>query len=149
MRMWAGGARRDNDEGKPKFSDIPVSHLFALLGHALKVEKGVPQEYVGEYELPIEALLVAQERFQTGAQKYGKDNWRKGIPVSVYYDSLMRHLHQWRAGDTSENHLGAVVFNIFGIIVTEIMVKRGELPATYLDMGVYAPESLTNENKRV
>jgi len=45
--------------------------------------------------LPIAALRAASKRFEDGANKYGRDNWTKGIPLSRYIDSLYRHLWQF------------------------------------------------------
>ena len=66
--------------------------------------KGIPSL------IPIEALRAVSKRFEDGATKYGRDNWKKGIPLSRYVDSLYRHLWQLMEGDTDRgsrwsNHL--------------------------------------------
>jgi len=58
--------------------------------------------------------------------KYGSGNFKKGIPIESYEKSLVRHLHKYmvnkyEGGDLEldQDHLSAMVFNIFGIIHEE------------------------------
>ena len=37
-------------------------------------------------------LLEVAKHFEEGAEKYGENNWQKGIPVHSYIDSAIRHL---------------------------------------------------------
>jgi hypothetical protein len=85
------GARRDTQAGKPRYDLIP-----------------------------IEALTRWAELMARGAEKYGDRNWEKGIPTERFYASALRHLLQWRSGDSTEDHLSAVLFNIGGIIFNEV-----------------------------
>ncbi len=57
------------------------------------------------------------------ATKYGPGNWRKGIPIESYENSLLRHVqkyfeNKYDGGTTEleEDHLAAMVFNVFGIM---------------------------------
>lgn len=84
---FTSGARRDTQEGKPRYDLIPPA--------------------------PLERLA---DLYTRGAEKYGPHNWTKGMPVSRYQASLERHLQQWKAGDTEEDHLAAVVWNAFAIM---------------------------------
>jgi len=54
-----------------------------------------------------------------GARKYGDSNWEKGIPSSCYLESLDRHLALYIAGDRSEDHLSAIIFNTQGVMINE------------------------------
>ena len=54
--------------------------------------------------LPLNALRAAARRFEDGALKYGRNNWKKGIPLSRYVDSLYRHLWAFMEGDDQEDH---------------------------------------------
>lgn len=140
-RSFGTGAVRDMDTGKPRFSDVPTERIIELTGNKLTPIENNPVNLTPQakdsYDLiPNEFLDHLQALLERGAEKYSAHNWRKGIPVSEYYNSLMRHLHQWRLGDTSEHHLSAVAFNVMGIMMTEIDVQNGVLPEKLADMGV-------------
>jgi len=65
--------------------------------------------------------------YMTGkAAKYGPGNFKKGIPIDSYENSLVRHLQKYLANkheggtvETEEDHLSAIVFNAFGIMHEE------------------------------
>jgi len=85
----------------------------------------------GYYELlppePIRRLAVHYER---GAGKYPDRNWEKGMPWSRCTRSLLRHAFQWLAGDNSEDHLAAVVWNAFALMEYEKTYREGnDIPA--------------------
>lgn len=61
-------------------------------------------------DLPKLMLDVAKH-FENGALKYGERNWQKGIPISRYIDSALRHLMKDLAGETDEDHAAAFVWN--------------------------------------
>lgn len=90
--------------------------------------------------IPPIAIRKMARRFEDGATKYGRDNWMKGIPLSRYQDSLMRHLLQWAEGDTTEDHAGAVLWNMACAAWTEEQIERGELPAELNDLTYRAQE---------
>lgn len=81
------GARRDTQDGKPRFDLIPSASLERLAG-----------------------------LYGRGAEKYGPYNWARGIPVSRNIASLERHLQQFKAGERDEDHLAAVAWNAFAIM---------------------------------
>lgn len=84
---YATGARRDTDEGKPRY-DLISHHMLTRLAHHLR----------------------------KGAEKYGDRNWEKGIPTWRLVASGLRHVYAYIAGDRTEDHLSAIIFN-FGAIV--------------------------------
>ena len=84
--------------------------------------------------LPIYALRAASKRFEDGAEKYGRNNWEKGIPLSRYVDSLYRHLWQFMEGDTTEDHAGAIVWNAMCMVQTDHWIKLGKLPKELNDL---------------
>ncbi|WP_329382662.1 dATP/dGTP diphosphohydrolase domain-containing protein [Anaerofustis sp. HA2171] len=63
-------------------------------------------------------LLELSIHFEEGAEKYGVDNWQKGIPEWSYIDSAIRHLLKWARGDEDERHDRAFVWNIICLIWT-------------------------------
>ncbi len=94
------GAVRDIQEGKGRFDLIPT--------------------------LPIRRLAQLYER---GAIKYGDNNWQKGIPLMRYVDSAERHMNNLKAGEPTEDHAIAIVWNLFGFIWTLNEIQHGRLPA--------------------
>lgn len=58
--------------------------------------------------------------------KYGSGNFKKGIPIDNYEESLIRHMQKYLANkyeggtvEPNEDHLSAIVFNVFGIMHEE------------------------------
>ena len=84
------GAHRDSDEGKGRFDLIPYEALQRL---------GVV--------------------YKGGAQKYGENNWKKGMPIERFLDSAARHLYKYLAGWRDEDHLAMAMWNLAGAIFME------------------------------
>lgn len=103
---FESGAIRDTQEGKPNFYECMSP--FAMWRYGLYMEKA--------------------------AQKYGPDNWTKGIPIESYIKSLERHLLQLKMelkyGYIMEDtdHASAVMFNIMGLIHQQEMEKLSTEP---------------------
>jgi hypothetical protein len=89
-RVFESGSKRDDDSDKPL-----VNHLSAYL------------------RLRFGYLL------RMGANKYGKNNWRKGQPTEAALESLHRHLAKYEVGDRTEDHLAALIFNVQLIMENE------------------------------
>ncbi len=86
-QSFESGAKRDTQEGKPRFDLISPFMMTRL------------------------ASLM-----ERGAVKYGEWNWEKGMPFSRFFASAFRHLMQYWKGDRDEDHLAAVIFNLMAII---------------------------------
>ena len=69
--------------------------------------------------LPMAALLRLSLLYEEGAEKYGRFNYLKGIPLSSFLDSAERHLAKYIAGWDDEDHLAAAAFNILGALQME------------------------------
>ena len=93
------GAKRDTQEGKGRFDLLPVNAIFRLAKH-----------------------------FENGSRKYGDDNWRKGIPLKRYLDSMMRHSFKFAGGLEDEDHLSAIIWNACCLLETQEMIRQGKLP---------------------
>jgi hypothetical protein len=83
--------------------------------------KGIPSA------IPVRSLRKLAKRFEDGAEKYERDNWKQGIPLSRYVDSLYRHLWAFMEGDDTEDHLGAVIWNAVCLSETWDMISDGDL----------------------
>lgn len=94
LTKFDSGAIRDTQEGKPNFYECMSP--FAMWRY-------------GEY-------------MEKSAEKYGADNWTKGIPIESYMKSLERHLlklkMELKYGFTKEegDHASAIMFNIMGLM---------------------------------
>lgn len=73
------------------------------------------------------------QHYENGAKKYSPNNWRKGQPISRYYDSAMRHLWKFKDNLKDEDHASALLWNLLCIIQTQIDIKLGYLPETLND----------------
>lgn len=91
-RQFDTGAQRDTGDGKLRMSLMPQQELKRVM-----------------------------KRYLDGAEKYGENNWMKGMPLSVYFDCAHRHLEAWWRGDDDEDHAAAVVWNMLCAMYTERM----------------------------
>lgn len=91
-----------------------ITQLYNILEHA--------QDNMFEDRYTM--ILELAKHFEDGAEKYGIDNWKKGIPEWSYIDSAIRHLLKWARGDEDERHDRAFVWNIVCLIWT--VENKGE-----------------------
>lgn len=79
--------------------------------------------------LPNAAILRLSKHYEAGATKYGRWNYTKGIPVSSFLDSALRHLFKYLDGWDDEDHLAAAAFNVLGAMEMEAHHKElNDLP---------------------
>jgi hypothetical protein len=71
------------------------------------------------FSLPAAAILRLSKHYELGAKKYSRLNYQKGIPVSSFMDSALRHIFKYLDGWADEDHLSAAAFNILGAIQME------------------------------
>lgn len=89
----------------------------------------------GRYDLlPTRGLRRLAGVYERGAIKYAARNWEKGMPMSRYADSGLRHLFQYLEGHRDEDHLAQAAFNILAMIDHEERVQLGLLPAEINDL---------------
>lgn len=87
------------------------------------------QENKGRFDLiPVCALRRLAKHYENGANLYGEDNWRKGIPLRRFLDSAIRHTLQLLEGNDDEDHAAAVLWNICGFMYTKDAIEHGMLP---------------------
>jgi hypothetical protein len=110
MRTYSTGATRDTSEGKPvhwRFSSALVEKRYGEYMHA--------------------------KRVQSDGNIRAGDNWKHGIPVEDYFDSLSRHISDLKlikegfpgeaADHDLETVLCAIKFNVDGML-HEILKER-------------------------
>lgn len=89
----------------------------------------------GRYDLiPWETIKALALHYEKGSEKYGERNWEKGIPISKYFDSAMRHLVQFYLGLDDENHLEACKWNIHCMYQTILWIQAGKLSEELYDL---------------
>ena len=96
------------------------------------------QEGKGRYDLlAILALKRVADIYERGCKKYNDRNWEKGMPLSRYVDSALRHIFQYVEGKREEDHAGQAAWNVLALIQTEEMINRGLLPKELNDLPNY------------
>ncbi len=104
-KEFTTGAHRDLSSGKGRFDLLPPQTIRALAIH-----------------------------YEAGANKYEERNWEKGIPVSRFLDSSIRHLLQFEDGCSDENHLIASLWNLVCMYETILRIQKGVLPVELYDL---------------
>lgn len=66
--------------------------------------------------IPPEGLRRLGNRYLLGSTKYAPKNWEKGMPYSVVYNHLVKHLLAWQSGDELDDHLAAVAWGAFSLM---------------------------------
>lgn len=84
--------------------------------------------------LPYHGLLEVSQVFEAGAKKYTRSNWRLGMPLSEFCNSMLRHAHKAAEGWDDENHAAMVAWNALCFIETRKMIADGKLPAELNDI---------------
>ncbi len=93
------------------------------------------QENKGRMDLlPVRAIIELAKHFEAGSKKYGSRNWEKGMGLSIYLDSGIRHALRYLRGDSDEPHLEAACWNIMCLLDTQERIKEGLLPEELNDL---------------
>lgn len=142
QRKYETGAVRDSREGKGRFDLMPLDVAADVMDckneekqvtellRAIDIFKITSVSYCLVNALTSAAdlmyggsreamLLDVGKLFESGAEKYGERNWEKGIPISSYIDSGVRHLLKYLNGETDEAHDRAFVWNLMCAIWTK------------------------------
>lgn len=107
---YATGAQRDTRNGKGNLAWMPWSALF-LVSRIYENGNNMRESLGG-----------------------GKRNWEKGMALSVYLDSAMRHCTKYLAGARDEPHLPMAIWNLLCCLQTAIWVKMGLRPKELNDL---------------
>ena len=131
---FASGAVRDMREGKGRCDLLPLDVIAEYMVEGANtltfiqdfITDGSSQHLnvvlayfcmMKDWDTPTMVLELAKH-FEEGANKYGENNWQKGIPVRCYIDSAIRHYLKWLRGDQDEPHDRAFCWNIICAIWT-------------------------------
>lgn len=131
-RTFQTGAVRDIQEGKGRCDLPPLLPIYNMLRDDILFcvnqfeDSGDPKylleavlQFSTEFDNSVYTMLLEVSiHFEQGAQKYGENNWQKGIPVHCYIDSAIRHYLKYKRGDDDERHDRAFVWNILCAIWT-------------------------------
>lgn len=124
------GAVRDIQKGKGRCDLLPLDgplngvmgmEEYGLLKHIDDFKKSGEEESLfaaliafidlREWDF-CTMLLEVSVHFEEGSEKYGENNWQKGLPAKCYINSAIRHYLKWLRGDDDERHDRAFVWNI-------------------------------------
>lgn len=126
---FSTGAVRDIQEGKGRCDLLPLDEVADWLDDEVLHELAVFKRYddisrlfrvlsLFAWENRYDMILEVSKHYEEGAKKYGEYNWQKGIPISRYIDSAVRHYLKHKARHTDEPHDRAFVWNILSAIWT-------------------------------
>lgn len=93
--------------------------------------RGRPQDISPHALFRFAALL------ERGAELYGPRNYQKGMSLCRTCGAILRHTFQYLAGDRSEDHAAAIMFNAMCLIDTEERIKNGTVPEDLNDIGSF------------
>lgn len=102
---YDSGMVRDLQDGKPRFD--------------LLLAEGVP--YEAQVLTRIAGLMLR------GKEKYGERNWEKASSqeeMDRFKASAFRHMMQWICGESDEDHMAAVVFNLLAYESTKWKIEN-------------------------
>lgn len=131
-RAFQTGAVRDIQEGKGRCDLMPLKVVSSLMdcltesdhvireiamfmqyGSTVNLYYALSGFSLIAYDGSTETMILeVAKHFEEGAKKYGENNWQKGLPVSCYIDSAVRHYLKYKRGDKDEPHDRAFVWNL-------------------------------------
>ena len=94
------------DPGRPEVTVYPE----IVPGGANRA--AMPGEPANWFSVDYESVRALAETAKEGDDRYGMENWQKGIPVSNLLNHAMDHLYKLMAGDDTEYHLEHAMWNL-------------------------------------
>lgn len=108
------------DAIKSSVETIPMFHYSNMVKSMM--DEGIDMHIIDENEpnaknLMLSAciahmMLESSKLYEAGADKYGANNWKLGMPVNRYIDSGTRHYLKTVRGDIDEPHYRGFVWNL-------------------------------------
>ena len=135
MREFSTGAHRDNATGKGRCDLLPLKEVAEVMNDPVLMELSkffedkdperiknalrISLNTVSEYENNFSTMFIeASKLYEDGANKYGENNWKKGMPLNCYLDSGIRHYLKTLRKDNDEPHYRGFVWNMLGALWT-------------------------------
>jgi hypothetical protein len=124
----------------------PDAAIRNIVGPGVLKDSGARREFAtgavrdapndkGRFDLlQVHGILALARQLERGAKKYGDRNFEKGMPLSVFANSALRHLLKVLAGYTDEPHLDAAIWNIASLIEIKTRIEAGLLPPELNDL---------------
>lgn len=92
--------------------------------------------------IPKECNKGIAEVLAYGADKYEKDNWRRGMPMSRYISAALRHINAWNSGEDvdPESGLSHIDHAMCGLMFVQWYIEhRPEFDDRYVDKAESMP----------
>lgn len=104
------------------------------------------QEGKGRYDLlPPAAVFAVARVFEEGAKKYEERNFEKGMPLSRFIDSALRHIFKHLEGFRDEPHMAQAAWNLLAYIHIATQIQKGNLSEDLNDL----PNHMSKEKSTV
>lgn len=98
-------------------------------GERQEFQTGARRDTQSDKPRPFLISPFATERlayvYARGAEKYGDNNWQKGMPYSRYLDSAERHIMRFKQGMVDEDHLAQAAWNLFAVMHHQAVGPQG------------------------
>lgn len=123
---FESGAVRDIQAGKGRCDLLPLDVVGSIIKapeltliEEFKDTKDVNNLYLAIRQFAATTkvdiytlMLEVSKHFESGAVKYGENNWKKGMGLRYYLSSAVRHFLKFKRADTDEPHDRAFVWNL-------------------------------------
>ncbi len=163
---YSTGAVREDKSGKGRMDLVPISTLLLIndfkcedlafleadnLPDCISLLKDTlcnwiidlgDSESVDVLQAPHQSLAVGMlalsKHYEAGGILKGDHNWRKGLPIKLYFSAALRHYVQHHTNEVdmtfdNEYHMRAAVWNLSAALHTLIAINDGQLPASLLE----------------
>jgi len=99
-----------------------------------------PKLFHGFHVISPKTYLRIANHYGGGAKKYDPWNWSKGMPLSVFHASMMRHIFKIIDDETNEDHWSAIFFNAAAILHFNMIGRKDmdDVTPRLEDWGDYA-----------
>jgi hypothetical protein len=135
-RVFDSGAHRDDDSEKGAMHLVPWIQAARVAEDPVVKEIGQfiedfnPEHIEKALRLSVDTIpefrgktiwelfLEVSYQYKGGAEKYGANNWKNGMPLWCFVDSGTRHYSKHMAGYKDEPHHRGWAWNMLGLLWT-------------------------------